>query len=145
MITGSALASIIFAIPLGRLADKIGRKKVLYITMPLFWISNLMLVWSPKPAFLLTAGVLQGFYFIGTPISGAMERELVPPEQMGRWLGITRFSRMFLNAFLAIIGGMIWDKVGPEYVFLAFIVIDLFLRVPLLISMPETLRLQFNR
>jgi MFS family permease len=145
MITGSALASIIFAIPLGRLADRIGRKKVLFITMPLFWISNLMLVWSPKPAFLITAGILQGFYFIGIPISGAMERELVPPEQMGRWLGITRFSRMFLNASLAIIGGVIWDKVGPQYVFLTFIAIDLCLRVPLLISMPETLRMRFNR
>ena len=52
MVTGSALASIIFAIPLGRLADSVGRKKVLYITIPLFWISNLVLVWSPKPAFL---------------------------------------------------------------------------------------------
>lgn len=145
MVTGSALASIIFAIPLGRLADSVGRKKVLYITIPLFWISNLVLVWSPKPAFLLIAGILQGFHFIGTPITGAMERELVPPEQMGRWLGIARFSRMFINAFLAIIGGMIWDRMGPQYVFLAFIVIDLFVRAPLLISMPETLRLQSGR
>ncbi len=145
MVTGSALASIIFAIPLGRLADKVGRKKVLYITIPLFWISNLVLVWSPKPVFLLIAGILQGFHFIGTPITGAMERELVPPEQMGRWLGIARFSRMFINAFLAIIGGMIWDRMGPQYVFLSFIVIDLFVRAPLLISMPETLRLQSGR
>jgi len=145
MVTGSALASIIFAIPLGRLADSVGRKKVLYITIPLFWISNLVLVWSPKPAFLLIAGILQGFHFIGTPITGAMERELVPPEQMGRWLGIARFSRMFINAFLAIIGGMIWDRMGPHYVFLAFIGIDVFLRAPLLISMPETLRLQSGR
>ena len=145
MVTGSALASIIFAIPLGRLADRVGRKKVLYMTIPLFWISNLMLVWSPNPVFLFIAGILQGFYFIGAPISGAMERELVPPEQMGRWLGITRFSRMFVNAFLAIIGGMIWDRMGPQYVFLAFIAIDLFLRAPLLISMPETLSLRFGR
>lgn len=145
MVTGSALASIAFAIPLGRLADKVGRKKVLYITIPLFWASNLMLVWSPKPVFLLTAGILQGFYFIGTPISGAMERELVPPEQMGRWLGIARFSRMFLNAFFALMGGIIWDRMGPQYVFLAFIVIDLILRAPLLISMPETLSLRFGR
>jgi MFS family permease len=145
MVTGSALASIAFAIPLGRLADKVGRKKVLYITIPLFWASNLMLVWSPKPVFLLTAGILQGFYFIGTPISGAMERELVPPEQMGRWLGIARFSRMFLNAFLVLMGGIIWDRMGPQYVFLAFIVIDLILRAPLLISMPETLSLRFGR
>jgi MFS family permease len=145
MVTGSALASIIFAIPLGRLADKVGRKKALYITIPLFWISNLMLVWSPKPVFLLTAGILQGFYFIGTPILGAMERELVPAEQMGRWLGIARFSKMFLSALLAFIGGIIWDRVGPQYVFLTFIVIDLILRAPLLVSMPETLRLRFGR
>ncbi|MBU3901736.1 MFS transporter, partial [Patescibacteria group bacterium] len=30
MVTGAALASIVFAIPLGRLADRIGRKRVLY-------------------------------------------------------------------------------------------------------------------
>ncbi len=145
MVTGSALASIIFAIPLGRLADRVGRKKVLYTTIPLFWVSNLILVWSTHPALLVTAGILQGFYYIGAPISASMERELVPPEQMGRWLGIARFFKMFLSAFMAIIGGMIWDRIGPQYVFLTFIVIDLFLRAPLLISMPETLRLRSAR
>ncbi|MEI9479020.1 MAG: MFS transporter [Deltaproteobacteria bacterium] len=145
MVTGSALTSILFAVPLGRLADRVGRKKVLYITIPLFWISNLMLVWSPKPVFLLIAGILQGFHFIGVPILGAMERELVPAEQMGRWLGITRFFRMLLGACLAVIGGVIWDKIGPQFVFLTFIAIDLFWRAPLLISMPETLGLRFSR
>jgi DHA1 family bicyclomycin/chloramphenicol resistance-like MFS transporter len=145
MVTGSALASIIFAIPLGRLADRVGRKKVLYTTIPLFGVSNLILVWSTHPALLVTAGILQGFYYIGAPISASMERELVPPEQMGRWLGIARFFKMFLSAFMAIIGGMIWDRMGPQYVFLTFIVIDLFLRAPLLISMPETLRLRSAR
>jgi len=144
MVTGSALTSILFAIPLGRLADRVGRKKVLYITIPLFWISNLMLVWSPKPVFLLIAGILQGFHFIGTPILGAMERELVPPEQMGRWLGITRCFRMLVSACLALIGGLIWDRIGPQYVFLVFIAIDLFWRAPLLMSMPETLGLRFS-
>jgi len=145
MVTGSALASIIFSIPLGRLADSMGRKKVLYTTIPLFWASNLILVLSTHPAFLITAGILQGFYHIGAPISSSMERELVPAEQMGRWLGIARFFKMFLNAFMVIIGGMIWDRMGPQYVFLAFIGIDLFVRTPLLISMPETLRLRFAR
>jgi MFS family permease len=145
MVTGSALTSILFAIPLGRLADRVGRKKVLFIIMPLFWLSNVMLVWSPSSALLLIAGVLQGFYYIGVPISGAMERELVPPEQMGRWIGMVRFSRMALNAFLALAAGMIWDQLGPHYVFLAFILIDLLLRAPLLMSMPETLKLRLNR
>jgi MFS family permease len=145
MVTGSALTSIVFAIPLGRLADRVGRKRILYLTMPLFWISNLMLVWATTPAFLLIAGVLQGFYYIGSPIAAAMERELVPPEQMGRWVGIVRFSRMLLNALIAVISGIVWDRIGPQYVFLGFIALDLVLRAPLLIRMPETLRLQIGK
>jgi MFS family permease len=144
MVTGSALTSILFAIPLGRLADRVGRKRVLYLTMPLFWASNLMLIWAPSPALLLAAGILQGFFYIGSPIAAAMERELVPQEHMGRWLGIVRFFRMLVNALVAVISGMIWDRLGPQYVFLAFIGLDLILRAPLLVRMPETLRLRFD-
>ena len=145
IVTGSALASIAFAIPLGRLADRVGRKKILYVTIPLFWVSNLILVWAPNPGVLIAAGVLQGFFYIGGPISAAMERELVPPEQMGRWIGIARCFRMLLNACLTFVSGIIWDKIGPQYVFLIFVGIDLCLRMPLLISMPETIRLRLGR
>ncbi len=144
MVTGSALASIVCAIPLGRLADRIGRKKVLYLTIPLFWISNLMLVLAPSPAFLLIAGLLQGFFFIGGPIASAIERELVPSDQMGRWLGINRCFRMVLSAVLALASGIIWDKLGPQYIFIIFVGIDLLIRMPLLISIPETLHVHFG-
>jgi MFS family permease len=142
IVTASALTSIVLSIPLGRLADRLGRKRALAITIPLFWLSNLVLVWSPAPGFLLLAGILQGFYYIGAPISGAMERELVPPDRMGRWLGMTRFSRMLTNSIMALVSGIIWDRIGPQYVFLAFIAIDLVVRAPLLMSMPDTLRLR---
>jgi MFS family permease len=139
MVTGSALASIGCAIPLGRLADRIGRKRVLYLTIPLFWLSNLLLVLAPSSAVLLVAGFLQGFFFIGGPVASAIERELVPSEQMGRWLGINRFFRMMLSAVLALTAGVIWDTLGPQYIFLTFVGIDLLIRMPLLISIPETL------
>jgi MFS family permease len=139
MVTGSALASIACAIPLGRLADRIGRKRVLYITIPLFWISNLLLIYAPSTVFLLMAGMLQGFFFIGGPIASAIERELVPPEQMGRWLGIVRFFRMVLSAAMALVAGMIWDRIGPHSLFIIFVGIDLLVRMPLLMIIPETL------
>jgi MFS family permease len=145
MVTCAALTSIAFAIPLGRLADKVGRKKILYVTIPLFWISNLVLIWSPQPIFLLVAGVLQGFFYIGGPIVGAMERELVPAEQMGRWLGIARLIKMLASACLTALAGIVWDKVGPQFVFLSFVAIDLVVRMPLLITMPETLRMRAER
>lgn len=144
MVTGSALASIALAIPLGRLADRIGRKKVLYITIPLFWISNLLLILAPSPAFLVIAGALQGFYFIGASIAAAIERELVPPEQMGRWIGINRFFKMILCALLALMAGIIWDKIGPRYIFILFVGIDFLIRMPLLITIPETLHNHFK-
>ena len=139
MVTGSALSSILFAVPLGRLADRIGRKRVLYITIPLFWLSNLILIGSTHPALLICAGILQGFYFIGSPVVQAIERELVPPEQMGRWIGINRFFKMTLSAVLALSAGVIWDRIGPQYIFILFVAIDLLIRMPLLISLPETL------
>lgn len=139
MVAGSALASIAFSIPLGRLADRVGRKKVLFMVIPLFWASNLLLIWAPNPTFLIVAGALQGFFNIGGPISSAIERELVPADQMGRWIGLTRLSRMLLNACLAVAAGIIWDQIGPQYVFLIFVGIDLVVRIPLLISVPETL------
>jgi len=145
MVTGAALTSILISIPLGRLADRIGRKRILYITIPLFWAANIVLVCAPNTGFLILSGILQGFYYLGTPIGAAMERELVPRGYMGRWLGIARFCKMVMGACFAIVAGIIWDKIGPQYVFLIFIALDLVIRVPLLITMPETLNLRFGK
>jgi len=144
MVTGASLASIVFAIPLGRLADKIGRKRVLYVTIPLFCLSNAILVLATSHVWLIIAGVLQGFYWIGAPIASAMERELVPADRMGRWLGIARLFRMASSAVMAFVAGVLWDKAGPQYIFLVFVVLELLVRVPLLISMPETLKSRFG-
>ena len=139
MVTGCALTSLLLGIPMGRLADRIGRKKVLYLTLPLFWASNLVLIWAPSPGFLIAAGVLQGFYYICATVSGAMSFELVPPDQMGRWIGLMRLCRMLLSSVTALIAGIIWDTLGPQYVFLTAMGVDILIRLPLLIGMPETL------
>jgi len=89
------------------------------------------------------AGILQGFYFIGAPVVAAIEREMVPPEQMGRWTGITRLFKMVTSAVLAFCAGIIWDRIGTQYIFLFFVAIDLLVRLPLLIGIPETLHVRF--
>ena len=143
MAAAAAVGSIALAIPLGRIADRVGRKRVLYVTIPLFSLSCLVLVWAPGPVALLLAGALQSFYYIGGPIAAAMERELVPAAHMGRWIGIARVVKMLVSATLVLVAGAIWDRVGPEYVFLAFVAIDLGIRLPLLVTMPETLGIRF--
>ncbi|MFC1954691.1 MFS transporter [Chloroflexota bacterium] len=139
METAAALVPLFLGVFVGRLADKIGRKKVMYLAMPFVWASNLILIFAPNPSFLIVAGALQGFLMISGLPSRAMTRELVPPEQMGRWLGICSFCGMLFSAGAVYIAGLIWDHIGPAYVFLSIIVTDIFIRIPLLIGMPETL------
>jgi MFS family permease len=139
MVTGFALTPLLFGLPIGRLADRIGRKKVIYLITPLFWISNLMLIWSPNTFFLIFAGVLQGFFFVLTVIAGAMEFEMVPPEHMAKWMGITGLFRMLVLAIMTYLAGVIWDNLGPQYVFLFYLGLDITIRIPLLITIPETL------
>jgi len=139
MVTGFAVTPLVFGVFVGRLADKIGRKRVLYLINPLFWISSLLLVYAPNGGVLIVAGVLQGFYYVSSVITGAMTFELMAPAQMGKWLGILRLFRMCLAACAAYVAGAIWDNVGPQYVFLTVIGLDLLIKMPLLISMPETL------
>lgn len=142
MVTASALAPLALGIPVGRLADKIGRKKVIYLTMPFMWAAMLMLILAPSPGFLVVSGALQGFFTTGMVVGGAMTFELVHPEEMGRWMGITRLFGAVLGAGAVYLAGLVWDSIGPQYLFLTVIGVDVLVRIPLLIGMPETLRLR---
>jgi MFS family permease len=142
MVTGFALTPFLLGIPLGRLADRIGRKRVLYLIAPFIWGSNLILIWAPNSLCLVLAGILQGFTFINAVVTMAMMFELASNEYMGRWMGVNRFFRMMITAVSAYAAGAIWDRIGPAYLFLAYLAVDLLIRTPLLISAPETLKLK---
>jgi hypothetical protein len=60
---------------------------------------------------------------------------------MGRWIGIARIVRLLMSAAMALVAGLIWDGIGPAFVFLAYVAIDLLVRVPLLATMSDTLGL----
>jgi MFS family permease len=139
MVTGSALVSLAVGLPIGKVADRIGRKKILYGLAPLFWASNILLISSSAPALLILSGILQGVFPVTLVISAAMAFEQVPAEDMGDWMAILRFFKMAMGAVLTIFCGLIWDHLGSQWVFIFAAGIDIFVRIPLLISIPETL------
>jgi MFS family permease len=140
MATATVVARLVFGIPLGRLADKIGRKRVIYLLTPLWYVSNLLLAFSTGPITLILYAALQTFYTISSGVTSAMTMELVPVEQQGRWSGLLGLFAGLLTIPAPIIGGLIWRELGPVYVFLIPIALDLLLRVPLLSTVTETLR-----
>jgi hypothetical protein len=65
--------------------------------------------------------------------------ELVPVERMGKWSGVLGLFRGLVTIPAPLIGGLIWRKLGPMYVFIIPLAVDLLLRIPLLVTIPETL------
>ena len=145
----SMLVPMLFSIPLGRLADRHGRKKLLFAIAPLTYAGNLLLVYAPVSGMgaslcLLLYGVLFGFNSIGMALASSMAAEIMPQEQMGRWIGVVGLFRGLLSIPAPMMGGLIWEHIGPRYVFLVAIAIDACLRLPLLASTQETLHLSME-
>lgn len=142
MATATILARLVFGIPLGRLADRIGRKKVIYLLTPLWYASHLLLILSFNAITLILAGALWTFYYINSGVTGAMTLEVVPVEKMGKWSGLQGLFRGLVAVPAPILGGLIWRELGPLYVFLVPVAVDLMLRIPLLTTVPETLHIE---
>lgn len=71
----------------GRLADRIGRRKVLLLTVTCDAVFGLASVFAPDFAWLLVLRFLTGMAVGGTlPVDYAMMAEFLPPRNRGRWL-----------------------------------------------------------
>jgi hypothetical protein len=67
--------------------------------------------------------------------------EPVPPEQRGRWLGVTNTLNVIVRIPTPILGGILYRDFNPGLIFLISLALEAFLRVPLLaFKVPETLR-----
>jgi MFS family permease len=130
---------MVSGIPVGWLADKIGRKRVIYMLTPLWYASNLLLVLAPGPVALVLSAVLLAFYNLSSGATNAMTLEVVSLEQQGRWGGLLGFFAGLVTIPAPLLGGLIWRELGPTYVFLVPLALDLLIRIPLLATVPETL------
>ncbi len=139
MATATILTRLLFGIPLGRLADRIGRKRVIYLLTPLWYGSFLILMWAESQLLLILSGALWTFYYVNSGVTGAMALELLPVEDTGKWTGLQGLFRGLVSVPAPILAGWLWRELGPMYVFLVPLVVDLIIRIPLLTTVPETL------
>jgi len=139
MSTAATLAEVVFSTVFGRLADRFGRKRAYLSLAPLFVLSSLLLILSPVSSLLIVAGLLFGFRMIGSVVYSSIGPELVPASCMGRWKGMIGFVQSLSAMAAPIIGGYLWELIGPKAIFAAVIMVDLVVAVPLVLTLPETL------
>jgi MFS family permease len=146
--TASVIMSLALQVPAGRLADRIGRKRVFLLLRPVAYLGTLLLILAPRPEYLILVGIL-GAAGAGRGAGGGiggvsftafitMAWEMVPDEKRGRWLGTE--GLMSLSTIPAsILGGVLWQQGHMAEVLLLPILIEALLVIPILITVPDTL------
>lgn len=142
MTTAIALTSVLCGYLAGVLGDKYGRKKVLVTLIALYCAGLLLLINLQNNKWLILVGILAGFQEISAALGGSIQHELVPARIRGRWSGVNSFTGSMVSAGMAALAGIFYDNLGPQWVFLIYIGFEALVRVPLLISLPETLTYQ---
>lgn len=143
MTTAGLMTQILLSPIFGAIADRSGRKRVLYMIEPLYWASLLTLIFAPERSFtfLIISALLGGFRQIATyTVLAPLMIDLVPIDQIGRWRGILGLIDGLAAIPAPILGGIIWNTFGPSYVILIPLVLDIVLRLPILSTIPEKTR-----
>ncbi|MFP3952005.1 MAG: MFS transporter [Candidatus Bathyarchaeia archaeon] len=147
MTSAATIILLLFAVPIGRLSDRIGRKKVIFLLRPLLYLSRILIVLAPSPQFLILVGVFNAFASLIT-VTGVlwitMQMELVEPSRRGIWQGIVLMLRGVFKTPAAIIGGILYMRIDPSILFIAPIIIDMLVIIPILATIPETLNLEIT-
>lgn len=117
--TSFILAASITLIPMGRLADIYGRRKIFIYGAMIFSVASSFCIWSPSQSFLIAARALQGIggamiFSTGT----ALLISAYPPSERGKILGIN-ITAVYVGLTVGpFIGGLLTQYLGWRYIFL---------------------------
>lgn len=107
------VAILLISIPSGWLTDRFGKKPLIFLSGIMSSLGTLLVILANGLPVIYVGGILIG---LGTGIffaaNWALGTELVPPDQSGRWLGISNLAGAGAGAVGAYIGGPIGDGAG---------------------------------
>jgi MFS family permease len=123
VMTALFMCMIFLSFPVGRLLDKIGRKKPLIVSNILV-IPAILLFAYGNFLTLFIAMPLVGFaMLLGFSASQALFADLVPQTLRGKVTGSMNFFTYVLMALGGAIGGFLYDAVAPEAPFLLTVIL----------------------
>ncbi len=118
--TSYTLASAMFLVPFGRIADIYGRKKVFSYGILIYTLASALCAWSVSAFMLILSRIMQGIggsMIFGTSI--AILTSIYPPNERGRVLGIN-VAAVYIGLSLGpTLGGVMTQQLGWRSIFIA--------------------------
>jgi MFS family permease len=136
--TVATAVTLLLSMPMGSITDKVGRRKMAYMSQVVYALCVLMPILTPAthPEYLLLYNI---FSSIGSSMEFgwfAFTQEYIPLEMRGRWVGISTMMTALIGIPAPIIGGIIWG-INPDYLWWIAFVFYLFISIPLMLMIPE--------
>lgn len=113
---GTAVAFLVLAMPVGRIADRYGRRRIFCAGYLLLLIAYAVLL-LPAPGPGMVAGVLLllgGYYAATDGVLMALAGATVPPTLVGRGIALLTTAIALARFVAAVAFGALWSWGGPE-------------------------------
>jgi len=135
--TASVATTLVLGFPLGKVVDKIGRRRAILLAYLLFIPSSLLFVFSGSSTELL---VIYMMFAIGgcliMPAYNALLADMIPREKRGRILGTIVTLNILATVPASALGGFLYD-VDPAYPFFFAIVLGTTVSLIILLTVRE--------
>jgi len=133
------VTTIILAVPVGKLVDKIRRKIPILISILIFGLAMWIFVYGDLTKVAISLILLGAGQVMLNASFGALQADLTPKEQRGKVNGFINFAIYIIMASGSLLGGYLYEHVSPQTPFLLAIVATLpsFLLALVFVKEPE--------
>ena len=114
--SGSALAMMVFAPIWGTLADRYGRKLMLVRATAAGAVLAFLMGLARSPLQLIILRILQGAFCGTVSAANTLVATESPEETLGQWLGIMQTTQFVGQAAGPLMGGLLADVRGMQYI-----------------------------
>jgi len=131
--TGYFLASAMFAVPLGKIADIYGMKKIFIYGMIILTIASFLAALSPSAEFLIVTRIMQGVASAMIFVTAlAIISSVFPPHERGKAIGINVTAGYVGLVMGPVLGGFLTQYLGWRSIF--YLIVPLGLLVLALVT-----------
>jgi MFS family permease len=133
------ITTIILAIPVGKLVDKIRRKIPILISLLIFALAMWVFVNGDLTKVVVSLILLGAGNVMLNASFGALQTDLTPKEQRGKVMGFTNFANYIVMAAGSLMGGYLYEHVSPQAPFMLAVaaILPSFLLTLILVKEPE--------
>jgi MFS family permease len=108
-----ALGTVIAVVPAARASDRIGRKKVIYLSCVVGGIGLALVAVAPSfPIALIGTGIFGLSTGIFLAVDWALMTDIIPKASSGRYMGLSNVATASSGVLAVAIGGTLMDIVG---------------------------------